>query len=127
MTAGRWPSERVRMTQPQERLPNRKNEINALGSRLKVTLKQARDGSAEVDIIGNRAGLRALAAICAGLSELTNEQLLTPANHCHLDEWFWRTETGSVPLTVYCLEADWPASENETCRILTEPYEDATP
>jgi hypothetical protein len=104
-------TERVRMSQPQERLPNRKSEINTPGARLRIALKQARDGSPELDILGNRAGLRSLAAICAGLAELTDEQLLTPANHYHLDDVFWGTEKGSVPLTVYCLEVDWPKLE----------------
>src|SRR6266404_6886531 len=54
----------------------------------------------EVEILGNRKGLRALAAICSGLAELTSEQLLTPANHYHLDEDFWGTEKGSMPLIV---------------------------
>jgi hypothetical protein len=69
------------MSQPQERLPNRKSEIFAPGARLKVSVKQSRDGSPELDIVGNRIGLRALAAICTGLAELSDEQLLTPANH----------------------------------------------
>lgn len=76
------------MSQPEERLPNRKSEILVPGARLKVTLKQSRNGAPEFDIIGNRAGLRALGAICSGLANLTDEQLLTPANHYHLDETF---------------------------------------
>jgi hypothetical protein len=96
------------MSQPQERLPNRKSEILTPGARLKVMVKPTRDGSPEIDIIGNRAGLSALAAVCSGLAELTDEQLLTPANHYHLDEAFWGTEKGSVPLTLYCLEGNLP-------------------
>jgi hypothetical protein len=94
------------MSQPEERLPNRKSEINTPGARLRVMLKGGRDGSPELDILGNRAGLRALAAICAGLAELADEQLASPANHYHLDEIFWGSEKGSIPLTVYCLEAN---------------------
>jgi hypothetical protein len=76
-----------------------------------VTLKQP-NGTNEIDIEGNQTGLRALAAICAGLAELTPEQLLTPANHYHLDEHFWGTEPESTPLTVYRSESGWPdASE----------------
>jgi len=95
------------MGSPEERLPNRKNEILASGARLRVDLKK-NPGTNEVEIIGNRKGLLALAAICSGLAELTKEQLLTPANHYHLDEYFWGTDKGSVPLTVLCREDNWP-------------------
>ena len=95
------------MDLPQERLPERKNEILAPGARLQIALKE-HGGVREVEIKGDRKGLQALAAICAGLAELTQEQLLTPANHYHLDEFFWGTEKGSIPLTVLCRENDWP-------------------
>jgi hypothetical protein len=39
---------------------------------------------------------------------LTNEELLTPANHYHLDENFWGTDKGSLPLTICCSEDGWP-------------------
>jgi hypothetical protein len=94
------------MGTPQERLPERRDEIVRPGARLQVTLKE-RGGTTEVEIVGNRPGLQALAAICSGLAELTPEQLLTPANHYHLDEYFWGTEKGSVPLIVYCHEDGW--------------------
>jgi hypothetical protein len=97
------------MTKPQERLPQRKGEIHAPGARLRVTLKQARDGSQELDIIGNRTGLRALAAVCSGLAYLDDKQIQTPANHYHLDEIFWGTDKGSVPTTIYCVEDGWAA------------------
>ena len=61
----------------QERLPELRDTIFAAGAHLKVTLNE-RDGWRDVEIVGNRAGLRALAAICSGLSDLTNEELLTP-------------------------------------------------
>jgi hypothetical protein len=92
---------------PQERLPERKDEVLAPGARLQITLTE-RGGTHEVQLEGNRKGLQSLAAICSGLAELTQEQLLTPANHYHLDEHFWGTETGSVPLTVLCREDGWP-------------------
>jgi hypothetical protein len=88
---------------PQERLPEREDEILAPGARLQVTLNR----SQEVEIVGNQRGLQALASICSGLAELTPEQLLTPANHYHLDEDFWGTEKGSVPLIIYCHEDGW--------------------
>ena len=85
------------MELPQERLPERKDEILAPGARLKITLKE-QSGMREVEIGGNRKGLRALAAICSGLAQLTQEQLLTPANHYHLDEDFWGTEKQPLAL-----------------------------
>lgn len=95
------------MDGPQERLPERKNIINAAGARLRVSLSE-RGGERELEIEGSRKGLIALAAICSALAELTSEQLLTPANHYHLDEDFWGTEKGSVPLIVWCREEGWP-------------------
>jgi hypothetical protein len=94
------------MGTPQERLPKRRDEILRSGARLQVTLKE-RGGTSEVEIAGNPVGLQALAAICSGLAELAAEQLLTPANHYHLDEYFWGTEKGSVPLIVYCHGDSW--------------------
>jgi hypothetical protein len=94
------------MDQREPRLPERNDEILATGARLKVTLTE-QDGVREIEIEGNRTGLRALAAICSGLAELTPEELLTPHNHYHLDENFWGTERGSIPLTVWCHEDGW--------------------
>jgi hypothetical protein len=87
------------MSQPQKRLPGVSRNQNA---HLKVRLKESR--GIDIEIIGNRDGLRALAAICSGLADLSDEQLNTPANHYHLDESFWGTEKESVPLMVYCIE-----------------------
>jgi len=95
---------------PQERLPERKDEILTPGARLRIILKES-SGEREVEIVGNREVLLALAAICSGLAELTPEQLLTPANHYHLDENFWGTEKGSVPLIVSCSEKGWSESD----------------
>jgi hypothetical protein len=81
------------MGTPQERLPGRRDEILRPGARLQVTLTE-RGGASEVVIVGNRPGLQALAAICSGLAELTAEELLTPANHYHLDENFWGHREG---------------------------------
>src|SRR5437762_11777358 len=93
----------LKETRPREHLPERRDEICAPGARLQVTLSE-RDGWHTVGIAGNRLGLRALAAICSGLAELTAEELLTPANHYHLSEEFWGTENGSVDLIVRCTE-----------------------
>lgn len=53
----------------------------------------------ELEIIGNRLGLKALSDICAALSESAGEA----GNHYHLmdiDE-FWGTESGSISLIIY--------------------------
>jgi hypothetical protein len=92
---------------PRQRLPELRDKICAPGARLRVTLSE-RDGWRTVGITGNRLGLQALAAICSGLAELTTEELLTPANHYHLDEEFWGAEKGSVPMIVRCTEEGWP-------------------
>jgi len=98
-------------TGPRERLPKRRDEICARGARLQVTISE-RDGWRTVGIAGNRLGLRALAAICSGLAELTTEELLTAANHYHLEEELWGTEKGSVDLIVRCTEVGWPETSN---------------
>jgi hypothetical protein len=85
-------------------LPEANDTILASGARLKVVLKK--DGT-EVEIEGNREGLSALASICSGLAELTPDELRTPANHYHLDEHFWGTEAGSIPLIVWRREDGW--------------------
>ena len=95
------------MEPPQERLPERSDEILARGARLQITLNEG-GGTREVEIKGNRKGLQALAAICSSLAQLTTEELCTPANHYHLDENFWGTDKGSVPLIVCCREDGWP-------------------
>ena len=95
---------------PEERLPERKDETLLRGARLLVHLNE-RSGTREVEIVGNPKGLRALAAICSGLADLTPQQLLTPASHYHLDEDFWGTAKGSIPLTVTCSEKGWQEPE----------------
>jgi hypothetical protein len=93
------------MAPRKERLPERRGEILAPGARLRVDLNGE---GREVEIKGSRLGLQALAAVCSGLAELTNEELLTPANHYHLDENFWGTDKGSIPLIICCSEDGWP-------------------
>ena len=82
------------MSGPSERLPERKTEILVEGAKLKFVLN-ARN---ELEILGNRKGLGALAAICSGLSESAKD------DHYHLDEQFWGTEPGSVPATIYRID-----------------------
>ena len=78
-------------SKPRPRLPERDAEILAPGSKLKFVLNE----KGELKISGNRLGLRALAAICSGLSEAAEGE------HYHLDEHFWGTEPGSIPVVVY--------------------------
>jgi len=78
-------------SKPRPRLPEKDAEILAAGSKLKFVLNE----KGELIISGNRLGLRALAAICSGLSEATEE------DHYHLDEYFWGTEPVSIPAVVY--------------------------
>jgi hypothetical protein len=94
------------MEPPHGRLPGLHDIVLITGARLKVTLTE-RDASRDIEVVGNRRGLRALAAICSGLADLTDDELITPANHYHLDENFWGTESGSTPLTVHCREHGW--------------------
>jgi len=65
------------------------------GAKLRVRMT----ARGEVEITGNRPGLKGLAAICAALSESVGE----PGNHYHLMdcEGFWGTEPESISLIVY--------------------------
>ena len=76
---------------PRPVLPERSAEIHAEGGKLKFVL----DKNGELEIHGNRIGLKALAAICSGLSESDD------AYHYHLDDIFWGTEAGSIPTVIY--------------------------
>ena len=82
------------MSEPSERLPQRKSEILGEGAKLKFALSP----SGEIEILGNRKGLIALSAICLGLSESAID------DHYHLDEQFWRTESGSAPVVIYRID-----------------------
>ena len=64
----------------------------------KIQVKMSAKG--EIEILGNRLGLKALSDICAALGESAGEE---PGNHYHfMDcEGFWGTEPGSLPLVIY--------------------------
>ena len=79
------------MDGPRERLPEQRDEILAEGGKLKFVLNERGD----LEISGNRNGLKALAAICSGLGESEVD------DHYHLDEDFWGTEAGSIPVVIY--------------------------
>lgn len=59
----------------------------------------------EVHIHGNRAALKDLAEACAALSELSDEEAKTAANHFLYADYMNSVEEGSVPLMV-CLQLD---------------------
>jgi hypothetical protein len=63
-------------------------------------LKVVRLESGEVEIQANRAGLKDLAEVCQGLSELTDEQAKTPANHYHIADYMSNAEEGSLELII---------------------------
>ena len=63
-------------------------------------LKVVRLDSGELELIGNRAGLKDLAGVCQGLSELSDDQAKTPANHYHIADYMNNAEDGSLELIV---------------------------
>jgi hypothetical protein len=76
-------------------MSKRESEFRPAGAKLRVRLTE----NGEVEVVGNRLGLRALSKICASLSESVGEK----GNHYHfMDvEGFWGTEPGSISLTIY--------------------------
>jgi hypothetical protein len=58
--------------------------------------------SGEIEIIGNRAGLKDLADVCRGLSELSDEEAITAANHYHVADYMNNAEQGSLELIILC-------------------------
>ena len=63
-------------------------------------LKVVRLESGEIEIVGNRSGLRDLAEICQGLSDLSDEDARTPANHYHIADYMNTAEEGSLELLI---------------------------
>jgi hypothetical protein len=63
-------------------------------------LKVVRLESGEIEIIGNRAGLKDLAEVCHQLSELSDEEAKTGANHYHIADYMNNAEEGSLELIV---------------------------
>ena len=63
-------------------------------------LKVIRLESGEIEIQANRAGLRDLAEVCKRLSELTDEQANTSANHYHIADYMNNAEEGSLELII---------------------------
>ena len=65
-------------------------------------LKVIKLESGEIEIIGNRAGLKDLADVCRGLSELSEEEVKTAANHYHVADYMNNAEEGSLGLIILC-------------------------
>jgi hypothetical protein len=66
-----------------------------MSEKLKVVKLQ--DG---IEIVGNREGLKGLAEICMALSNLSDTEATTPANHYHFADYMNNAEEGSVELTL---------------------------
>jgi hypothetical protein len=63
-------------------------------------LKVVRLEGGELEVIGNRAGLKDLAGVCQGLSELSDGEAKTPANHYHIADYMNNAEEGSLELII---------------------------
>jgi hypothetical protein len=63
-------------------------------------LKIVRLESGEIEIIGNRAGLKDLADVCQKLSELSDEEARTGANHYHIASYMNNAEEGSLEMII---------------------------
>ncbi len=59
-------------------------------------LKILENKPGEIEIVGNRAGLKFLANVCESLSDLSDEEAKTAANHYHFSEFFGNLEEGST-------------------------------
>jgi hypothetical protein len=66
-------------------------------AKIKVT-----NNNGEIEIIGNREGLKFLAEICRSMSEITDDEAKTPANHYHIADYLNNAEGGSTPLIILC-------------------------
>jgi hypothetical protein len=65
-------------------------------------LKVVRLESGEIEIVGNRAGLKDFADVCRRLSELSDEEAKTPANHYHIADYMSNAEEGSLEVIILC-------------------------
>ena len=76
-------------------MTNLADEFRPDGAKLKIRMSE----KGEIEITGNRLGLKALSNICAALSESVDE----PGNHYHFMDidGFWGTEPGSMPMVIY--------------------------
>lgn len=54
----------------------------------------------EIEIVGNREGLKFLAGVCSSLSELSDEEAKTAANHYHFADYMNTADDGSIPTMI---------------------------
>jgi hypothetical protein len=71
-------------------------------NREQYKLKVMRLESGEIEIVANRAGLKDFAEVCARLSELSDEEMKTAANHYHIADYMRNAEEGSLELIILC-------------------------
>jgi hypothetical protein len=71
-------------------------------SQQQYKLKVVPSAQGEIEIIANRAGLKDLAEVCRQLSELSDEEARTPANHYHIADYMNNAEEGSLQLIIVC-------------------------
>jgi hypothetical protein len=63
-------------------------------------LKVIRLETGEIEIVGNRAGLKDLADVCQQLSNLSDDEAQTGANHYHIADYMNNAEEGSLELII---------------------------
>jgi hypothetical protein len=73
-----------------------------MSNREEYKLKVVRLEGGEIEIVANRAGLKDLAEICVRLSELSDEEVKTAANHYHIADFMSNAEPGSLELIILC-------------------------
>jgi hypothetical protein len=61
-------------------------------SQYKLTVIRLETG--EFEVVGNRAGLRDLAEVCFGLSQLSDDEAKTAANHYHIADYLNNAQEG---------------------------------
>ena len=69
-------------------------------------LKIVENKPGEIEIVGNREGLRFLAKVCMSLSDLSDEEAKTAANHYHFTEFFGNLEEGSTKELIVLYKPD---------------------
>jgi hypothetical protein len=67
-------------------------------SQYKLTVVRLETG--ELELVGNRAGLKDLADVCLGLSQLSDDEASTAANHYHIADFLNNAEEGSLELII---------------------------
>jgi hypothetical protein len=53
-----------------------------------------------IEVVGNREGLKHLGEICLALSDLSDSEAVTAANHYHFADFMNNAEEGSIEMVV---------------------------